>query len=132
MGSATADILFLPSNFVFNRALNSCCGKLRKSAAMRTSGSMPASSLPSLPSARANIASMARFSCSIFFASILFASTFFASIFLRSLLPEFRERLGIGTLHARPQAGDGAKLQLLHRALGLADLPRHFFDAFLL
>src|SRR5258708_5152336 len=117
MGSATVDILLLPSNLDFSRALKFSRGRSRRSAAMRTRGSTLASSLGSLPSARASNTSTARFSCSIFFAS---------------LFPGFRERLGIGIPQSRPQSAERAELQLLHSALGLADLPRHFFDALLL
>src|SRR6266404_2416759 len=118
MGSATVLIVFLPSSSSdFNRALNSSRGRLSKSAAIRTKGSTLASTLGGLPSARASKASTARFSCSIFFASLFFG---------------FRERLGIGTLHARPQAAQRAELQLLHRAFSLANFPRHFLDASLL
>src|SRR5580700_6208640 len=123
IGSATALIVFLPcSNSDLSRALNSSRGRSRKLAATRTRGSMAASVFAGLPSAPVNMASTARFSCSICFMS-----------FLRgSFLPGFRERLGIGTLHARPQSAEGAELQLLHGTFGLANLPRHFFNAFLL
>src|SRR4029077_15502080 len=77
---------------------------------------MLASTFAGLPSARASNKSTARFNCSIFFGS-----------WLRG----FRERLGIGTLHARAQAAEGAELQLLYCALGLADLPCHFLNALL-
>src|SRR6202035_674991 len=88
----------------------------RKSAATCTSGSTDVSTLGGLPPALASKASTARFNC---------------SIFLASFLPGFRERLGIGTLQARPQTAKRAELQLLHRAFGLTDLPRHFLNAFL-
>src|SRR5271157_3410380 len=119
-GSATVDISFFPPNSDFNLALKLALGRLRNSAAMRTRGSMPDSTFGGLPSTRANIASTALLSCSIFFCS-----------FPGFLLPE-RERLGIGTLHARPQAAERAELQLLHRALSLANLPRHVLNTFLL
>src|SRR5580693_10181238 len=110
-------MVFLPSsNSDLSRALNFSRGRSRKSAARRTSGLTLASTFAGLPSDRASSASTARFSC----------STFFASPF-----GGFRERLGIGTLHARPQARQRAELQLLHRAFGLANLPRHFLNAFL-
>src|SRR5580698_10967227 len=110
-------MVFLPSsNSDLSRALNFSRGRSRKSAARRTSGSTLASTFAGPPSDRASSASTARFSC----------STFFASPF-----GGFRERLGIGTLHARPQARQRAELQLLHSAFGLADLPRHFLNAFL-
>src|SRR6267143_1333838 len=86
-------------------------------ATKRTSGSTLASTLGGLPSDRASKASTAWFSCSILFAS---------------LSRGFRERLGIGTLHSRPQGGERSKLQLLHRTLGLADLLRYFLNTFLL
>src|ERR1700726_1675661 len=118
MGSATVDIVFLPCNSSdLTRVLNSSRGKSRKSAAMRTSGSTLASTWGGLPSDRASKASTAWFSC---------------SILLASLSRGFRERLGIGTLHSRPQGGERSKLQLLHRALGLPDLPPSFLNAFLL
>src|SRR5207302_8016474 len=91
-------------------------GRLRNSAAMRTNGSTSAPGFPTRPSLRAIICSSARFNC---------------SIFLLSPFPGFRERLGIRTLHTRPQTGQGPELQLFHRAFSLANLPRHFFDAFL-
>ncbi len=100
-GSATVDIRFLPPNSDFNRALKLALGRLRKSAAMRTRGSISAApafvsfSRSNRPSFRASIASTALFSC---------------SIFLVSSFPGFRERLGIGTLHARPQAAERAEL----------------------
>src|SRR5579862_6905366 len=111
-----ADIGFLPLSSDFNRALKLALGRLRKSAAMRTSGSISAPAPRTRPSFfAANMASTAWFSCSIFFGSPF---------------PGFRERLGIGTLHARPQCRQCAKLQLFHRAFGLAYFPRHFLDAF--
>src|ERR1700722_3530284 len=110
-------IVFFPSNCDFNRALKLALGRLRNSAAMRTSGSISASAFGACPSVRASMASTALFSC---------------SIFLLSLFPDCRERLGIGTLHARSQSVDGSELQLCHRAFGLANLPRDFLDAFLL
>src|SRR5260370_23888646 len=117
MASATVDIVFLPSHSAdLSRVLNSSRGKARKSAAMRTSGSTLASTWGGLPSDRASKASTARFSC---------------SILLASWSRGFRERLGIGTLHSRPQGGERSKLQLLHRPLGLADLLRHFLNTFL-
>src|ERR1700740_967103 len=94
-GSATVDIRFLPPSSDFNRALKLALGRLRKSAAMRTSGSIPAAVVRTWPSLRANIASRALFSC---------------SIFCLPPFPECRERLGIGTLHARLQRSQGAKL----------------------
>src|SRR5205085_2776770 len=115
-GSATVDIRFLPSSSDFNRALNIAFGRLRNSAAMRTNGSSSGPIFPTCPSFRAIICSSARFNCSIFFVSPF---------------PGCRERLGIGTLHARPQTGQGPELQLLHSAFCLANLPRYFFDAFL-
>src|SRR6204780_2234067 len=118
--SATVDICFLAPNSDFNRALKVALGRLRKSAAMRTSGSTSLAAFAGRPSFRASIESRALFSCSIFFCSALFLPPF----------PGFRERLGIGTLHARPQTRECAKLQLLHRTLSLANLPRHFLDAF--
>src|ERR1700733_2032697 len=122
-GSATVLIVFLPSNSSdLSRVLNSSRGRSRKSAAMRTSGARLASTCGSLPSDRASNPSSKRFSC-----SILASSSFVGSFF-----PGFRERLGIGTLQARPQTGQGTKLQLFHRTLGLTDLPRHFLDTFLL
>src|SRR5580704_4498896 len=118
MGSATVLMVFLPSsNSDFSRALNSSRGKSRNSLAMRSSGSTLVSTFAGLPYARATINSTALFSCSIFFASPF---------------PGPRERLGIGTLHARPQTCQRAKLQLLHSAFRLADLPRHFLNTFLL
>src|SRR5580658_5924016 len=121
IGSATVLIVFLPpSNSDLSRTLISSRGKSRKPAATRTSGSTLASTFAGLPSARANNTSTARFRCSIFFAS-LFRGSFGGP----------RERLGIGTLHARPQTRQRAELQLLHRAFRLADLPRHFLNAFL-
>src|SRR5258708_777122 len=111
-------MVLLPSrNSDFSRTLNSSRGMPRKSAATRPSGSTLASTLAGLLSALASKASTARFSC---------------SIFLVSLFRGFRERLGIGTLHARPQTRQRAELQLLHRAFSLANLPRHFLNAFLL
>src|SRR5260370_20232891 len=122
MGSATVLMVYLPSsNSDFSRVLNSSRGRLRKSAATSTRGSTIASTFGSLPSARASKVSTAWFNCSIFLAS-LFPGSFF---------PLPRERLGIGTLHARPQTAKRAELQLLHRAFALADFPRHFLDAFL-
>src|SRR5258708_1803301 len=116
-GSATVLIAFLPSNnSALSRILNSFRGRSRRPEATRTSGSTLGSTFEGLPSSRVSKASTARFSC---------------SIFLASLLRGFRERLGIGTLHARPQAAQCAELQLLHRAFGFADLPRHFLDTFL-
>ena len=50
MGSATVDIRFFPPNSDFNRALKLALGRLRNSAAMRTSGSMPDSTFGGLPS----------------------------------------------------------------------------------
>src|SRR5216684_6000201 len=130
IGSATVLIVFLPSNnSVFSLVLNPSRGKSRRSAAMRTSGSMLASNLGSVPSFRTSNRSTVRFSCSIFLASI-FASIF-ASFFRGSFFPGFRERLGIGTPQSRSQRAERAKLQLLHRALGLANFPRHFLDALL-
>src|ERR1700730_697095 len=118
MGSATVDIVFLPCNSSdLTRVLNSSRGKSRKSAAMRTSGSKLASTWGGLPSDPASKASRAWLSC---------------SILLASLSRGFRERLGMGTLHSRPQGGERSKLQLLHRTLGLADLLRHLLDTFLL
>src|SRR5580700_9062700 len=128
IGSATALIILLPcSNSDLSRALNSSRGRSRKLAATRTRGSMAASAFGGLPTTRKSMASIARFSC-----SICLVSFFFRSIFPRSPLPGFRERLGIGTLHARPQSAEGAELQLLHGTFGLADLTRHFFNAVLL
>src|SRR5258708_15222681 len=112
-GSATVDIRFLPSNSDFRRVLKLSRGKLRRSAAIRNRGAIPASTFGALPSARDSIASTALSSCSIFFVSLLPG------------FPGFRERLGIGTLHSRPQAGERAELQLLHRTLSLTNLPRH-------
>src|ERR1700726_178916 len=110
MGSATADIVSLPSNSSdSSRFLNSSRGKSCKSAAMRTSGSTLAPTGGGLRSDRASQASTAWFSC---------------SILLASLSRGFRERLGIGTLHSRPQGGECSKLQLLYRTFGLADLLR--------
>src|SRR5580658_1511060 len=83
---------------------------------------MPASNPGTLPSLRARITSRA----------LLSWSTFFWSIFFSPPFPGFRERLGIGTLHSRPQAGESAELQLFHRSLSLANFLRHFLDAFLL
>src|ERR1700738_2593169 len=118
MGSATVDIVFLPSNSLdLRRVLNSSRGKSRKSAAMRSSGSTPVSTWRGLSSDRASKASTARFSCSIWLASWSRGG---------------RERLGMGTLHARAQVAERAKLQLLHRTLGLAHLLRYFLNAFLL
>src|SRR5580658_5033629 len=131
IGSATVLIVFLPpSNSDLSRTLNSSRGKSRKPAATRTSGSTLASTFAGLPSARANNTSTARFRCSIFFASLFRGLLFRGSLF-RGSFGGFRERLGIGTLHARPQARQRAELQLLHRAFGLANLPRHFLNAFL-
>src|SRR5580658_4285105 len=122
-GGATALIAFLPSsNSDLSLVLNSSRGRPRKSAATRTSGSTFASSFAGLPSVLASRAFTARFNCSIFF----------VSWFRGLLFPLPRERLGIGTLHARPQAAEGAELQLLHRAFRLANLPRYFLNAFLL
>src|SRR5579864_6786956 len=101
-------MIFPPSNSDFSLVLKLSRGRSRRSAAMRTRGSIPGSALPTLPSLRASIASKALLSCSIFFVS---------------LFPGFRERLGIGTLHARPQTAERAELQLLHCTLSLADLP---------
>src|SRR5437879_12861261 len=107
MGSATVLIVLLPSsNSDFNRVLNSSRGRLSKSAAIRTKGSMLASTLGGLPSARASKASTALFSCSIFCASLFFG---------------FRVCLGIGPLHSRPQAAQLSESQLLHRAFCLAN-----------
>src|ERR1700730_1883724 len=118
MGSATVDIVFLPSNSAdLSRVLNSSRGKSRKSAAMRNSGSTLASTSGGLPSERASTASTAWFSC---------------SLLLASLSRGFRERLGMGTLHSPPQGGERSKLQLLHRTLGLADLLRYLLNTFLL
>src|ERR1017187_8756247 len=94
-GSATADIVFLPSNSDFSRALKLSRGKARRPAAIRPNGPLPAVALGALPSVRASIASTAWLS---------------RSIFLVSLFPGFRERLGIGTLHARPQTAERAEL----------------------
>src|SRR5580692_1244910 len=122
-GGATALMAFLPpSNSDLSLVLNSSRGRPRKSAATRTSGSTLASSFAGFPSVLASSASTARFNCSIFF----------AWLFRGRFLPLPRERLGIGTLHARPQAAEGAELQLLHCAFRLANLPRHFLNAFLL
>src|SRR5271165_427320 len=98
-GSATVDIRFPLCNSDFNRALKLSLGRLRISAARRTKGSISAAALLILPSLRAIMASTAWFSCSIFFWSVL----------LGPPLPG-RERLGIGTLHARPQRRQGAEL----------------------
>src|SRR6202522_779444 len=125
-GSATLVIFFLsfllPSNSdsscVLSCALKSARGRSRNAAAMRTSGSIPVSTLPALPSARDSIASTALLSW-----SILRGSPF----------PPFsgcRERLGIGTLHARSKCCEGAELQLLDRAFALANFLRDFLDAF--
>src|SRR5580658_4499480 len=131
IGSATVLIVFLPpSNSDLSRTLNSSRGKSRKPAATRTSGSTLASTFAGLPSARANNTSTARFRCSIFFASLFRGLLFRGSLF-RGSFGGPRERLGIGTLHARPQTRQRAELQLLHRAFRLADLPRHFLNAFL-
>src|ERR1700693_383305 len=117
-------MIFLPSsNSAFSPVLNSSRGRPRRSAARRTRGSRSVSSFGSLPSAWTSKTSTARFNCSTFF---------FASLPRGSFFPWFRERLGIGTLQARPQTAQGPELQLLHRALGLANLPRHFLYAFLL
>src|SRR5208282_2419048 len=116
-GTVSVAIFFFPSSCDFNRALKLALGRLRNSAAMRTNGSISLSTFGPRPSVRASMASTAWFSRSIFFASPL---------------PGFRERLGIGTLHARPQTCQRTELQLLHRAFRLADLPRHFLDTFLL
>src|SRR5438874_10479607 len=89
-GSATVGIGFLPVSSDFNRALKLASGRLRNSAAMRTSGSIVLSILGGTPSARESMASNAVWSCSIF----------------GSLFSGFRERLGIGTLHARAQAAE--------------------------
>src|SRR5579863_2654347 len=99
-GSATVDIRFFPPNSDFNRALKLALGRLRNSAATRRSGSISAATFGGLPSVRASIDSTAWLSCSIFFWSSL----------LWSLLPGFRERLGIGTLHARAQTRERAEL----------------------
>src|SRR5216684_415445 len=118
MGSATVDIVFLPSDSSdVSRVLNSSRGKSRKSAAMRSSGSTLAATLGGFPSERASRASTAWFSC---------------SILLPSWSRGFRERLGIGTLHSRPQGGECSKLQLLHRTLGPANPLRHLLNTFLL
>src|SRR5258708_2012710 len=119
-GSATVDIGFLPSNSDFRRVLKLSRGKSRRSAAIRSRGAIAASAFGALPSVRDNIASTALLSCSIFFVS------------LPPGFPGFRERLGIGTLHSSPQTGESAELQLLHRALGLANVPRYLLDTFLL
>src|SRR5580700_11134324 len=114
-------MVFLPSSSSdLSRALNFSRGRLRKFAARRASGSTLASTFAGLPSDRVSNTSTARFSCSAFLASLF-----------RGLFGGFRERLGIGTLHARPQTRQRAELQLLHRAFRLADLPRHFLNAFL-
>src|SRR5260370_3597039 len=118
MGSATVDIVFLPfDSSDLSRALNSSRGKPRKSAAMRSNAVTLATTLGGLPSERASRASTARFSC---------------SILSPSWSRGFRERLGIGTLHSRPQGVECSKLQLLHRTLGLANLLRHLLNTFLL
>src|SRR5215831_7475392 len=98
-GSATVDIRFLPPNSDFNRALKLALGRLRKSAAMRTKGSISAPDFDTRPSLRASIASSALLSCSIFWPP-----------FFPGSLPGCRERLGIGTLHARLQRAQRAKL----------------------
>src|SRR5947209_2623638 len=120
-GSATVDISFFPSNSDFNRALKLSRGRLRNSAATLTKGSISGSVFPGLLSDRPSIVSMLRFS----------SSTFLLSFFPGSFFPGPRERLGIGTLHARPQTAERAELQLLHRAFSFANLPRHFFNTFL-
>src|SRR5580693_3376011 len=127
-GSATVVIVFFsllfPSSSDFScclsRALKSARGKSRNAAAMRTSGSIPASTLATLPSARDSIASTAWLS-----RSILRRSSFFWPPFSGC-----RERLGIGTLHARSKCRQGAELQLFHRAFALANFLRDFLDAF--
>src|SRR5579859_5250843 len=99
-GSATVDMRFVPPNSDFNRALKRAFGRLRNSAAMRTRGSISADTFGGLPSARASIDSTDLLSCSTFLRSSLF----------RSPLPGFRERLGIGTRHARAQTAERAEL----------------------
>src|SRR5258708_8727595 len=117
-GSATVLIAFLPSNnSALSCILNSFRGRSCRPAATRISGSTLGSTFAGSPSARVSKASTALFSC---------------SIFLASLFRGFRERLGIGTLHARPQAAQRAELQLFHRAFGFANLPHHFLNPFLL
>src|SRR5450432_2282139 len=99
-GSAT-DMEDLPDNsWLFNRCLKSSRGIDYSSSAMRISGFTAASTRPRLPSDRDIIRSTALLNCSIFLGSILFGSP----------LPGCRERLGIGTLQARPKAAEGAKL----------------------
>ena len=62
-----ADMGRLPSSsWLFKRSLKSSLGSARRSAAMRTSGSTPASTRPTLPSVRDSIASTALLSCSTF------------------------------------------------------------------
>src|ERR1700735_637115 len=94
-GSERLDVFFLPSHADLSRALKLSRGRPRRSAAMRSSGSIPASPFGALPSVRASIASRALSRCPIFF---------------ESSFPGFRERLGIGTLHARPQTVERAEL----------------------
>src|SRR5882724_790611 len=97
----------LLSKFFFRLALKSWRGKSRNADATRNNGSrlesaflMERRAAPPVPrEAGASIASTAEFSRS------------------NSRVPG-RERLGIGTLHLRPQLLQGTELQLLHCAFG--------------
>src|ERR1700735_155570 len=128
-GSATVVIVFfslLPSSTDFSRALScalkSARGKSRNAAAMRNSGSVPASILAALPAVRDSIDSTAWLSRSSLRSSFFFWPPFSGC----------RERLGIGTLHARSKCCERAELQLFHRAFALANFLRDFLDAFFL
>src|SRR6266849_9643478 len=90
------------------RTLKFSRGRSRSSTAMRIRGNSSRSSDGGTAPGLARSAVTAWSSCSI------------------------RERLGIGTLHARPQIFEGAELKLLHGSLGSSELLGNFANAFLL
>src|SRR5579872_132910 len=92
----------------FKRSLNSSRGKSRREAARLTRGASSASAEGSSESGRESRSCTAWSSWSL------------------------RERLGMGPPHARPQALQGAKLQLLDCALAAAQVLGDFANALLL
>jgi hypothetical protein len=86
---------------------------------MRTSGSIPSSTLPGpLPCRPCGTTWPRRLGSA--------ARSFVV------LIPRVQRALRHRHPPCAPAASQRAELQLLHRALGLANLPRHFLDAFLL